>query len=171
MEHGTINKKTNVTNDDLIKTGKIALAHLNELPNYYTKLNKMENSVKETTTTASSGAYSTPKIWAKTKKDHIPSKKPAYPKGEIVENNKNFQTDTSYPEGEFVEFDKCVRIGNNDKTAINGGCSQGAVDGVVKTNKSKKSVISKEALYYEVAKKTGKKVEEVREIIEKNCIK
>lgn len=34
-EHGTINKKTNVTNDNLITTAKIALAHLNEFPNYY----------------------------------------------------------------------------------------------------------------------------------------
>ena len=35
MEHGSINPLTNVTNDDLIKTAKIALAHLNEYPNYY----------------------------------------------------------------------------------------------------------------------------------------
>ena len=35
LEHGTVNPKTNVTNDDLIKTAKIALAHLNEFPNYY----------------------------------------------------------------------------------------------------------------------------------------
>lgn len=35
LEHGTINQKTNVTNDDLITTAKIALAHLNEFPNYY----------------------------------------------------------------------------------------------------------------------------------------
>ena len=35
LEHGLINKKTNVTNNDLITTAKIALAHLNELPNYY----------------------------------------------------------------------------------------------------------------------------------------
>lgn len=34
-EHGTINESTNVTNDDLIITAKIALAHLNEFPNYY----------------------------------------------------------------------------------------------------------------------------------------
>lgn len=34
-EHGLINQKTNVTNDDLIATAKIALAHLNEFPNYY----------------------------------------------------------------------------------------------------------------------------------------
>lgn len=36
-EHGTQNPKTNVTNDDLILTAKIALAHLNEFPNYYNK--------------------------------------------------------------------------------------------------------------------------------------
>lgn len=35
LEHGTINSKTNVTNDDLIITAKIALAHLNEFSNYY----------------------------------------------------------------------------------------------------------------------------------------
>lgn len=35
LEHGTINSNTNVTNDDLITTAKIALAHLNEYPNYY----------------------------------------------------------------------------------------------------------------------------------------
>lgn len=37
LEHGTISSKTNVTNDDLITTAKIALAHLNEFPNYYNK--------------------------------------------------------------------------------------------------------------------------------------
>ena len=36
-EHGKINPSTNVTNDDLISTSKIALAHLNEYPNYYNK--------------------------------------------------------------------------------------------------------------------------------------
>lgn len=35
LEHGYINPLTNVTNDDLIITGKIALAHLMEYPNYY----------------------------------------------------------------------------------------------------------------------------------------
>lgn len=37
LEHGSFNTKTNVTNDDLILTAKIALAHLNEFPNYYNK--------------------------------------------------------------------------------------------------------------------------------------
>lgn len=42
LEHGTEDPNTNVTNDDPLMTGKIALAHLNELPDYYTRLDKME---------------------------------------------------------------------------------------------------------------------------------
>ena len=37
LEHGTQNPQTNVTNNDLILTMKIALALLNEFPNYYNK--------------------------------------------------------------------------------------------------------------------------------------
>jgi hypothetical protein len=35
LEHGKINPETNITNNDLEMTTKIALAHLNEYPNYY----------------------------------------------------------------------------------------------------------------------------------------
>jgi hypothetical protein len=42
LEHGTVDPNTNVTNDDPIMTGKIALAHLNEFPDYYTRLYEME---------------------------------------------------------------------------------------------------------------------------------
>lgn len=35
LEHGTVDPHTNVSNDDPIITGKIALAHLNESPIYY----------------------------------------------------------------------------------------------------------------------------------------
>ena len=42
LEHGTIDPHTNVTNDDPLLTGKITLAHLNEFPDYYTRLDKME---------------------------------------------------------------------------------------------------------------------------------
>ena len=35
LEHGIINPKTNVTNNNILDTTKIALAHLNEYPNYY----------------------------------------------------------------------------------------------------------------------------------------
>ena len=46
LEHGTINKKTNVTNDDLMMTAKIALAHILEFPDYYQRLNRMENKAE-----------------------------------------------------------------------------------------------------------------------------
>jgi hypothetical protein len=42
LEHGLQDPQTNVTDDDPVKTGRIALAHLNELPDYYTRLEKME---------------------------------------------------------------------------------------------------------------------------------
>ena len=35
LEHGLINPNTNVTDNNLEKTAKIALAHLNEFPDYY----------------------------------------------------------------------------------------------------------------------------------------
>ena len=35
LEHGITNMETNVTDNDVEKTAKIALAHLNEFPNYY----------------------------------------------------------------------------------------------------------------------------------------
>jgi len=47
LEHGTIDPKTNVSNDDPLITGKIALAHLNEFPDYYTRLDKMEEDAEE----------------------------------------------------------------------------------------------------------------------------
>ena len=42
LEHGLVDKNTNVSDDDPVVTGKIALAHLNEFPDYYTRLYKME---------------------------------------------------------------------------------------------------------------------------------
>lgn len=47
LEHGLISPETNVTNDDEIMTGKIALAHLNEFSDYYTRLEKMEIEAEE----------------------------------------------------------------------------------------------------------------------------
>ena len=46
LEHGTISSKTNVTDDDPIITGKIALAHLNEFPDYYKRLKVLEEEAK-----------------------------------------------------------------------------------------------------------------------------
>ena len=47
LEHGLHDPNTNVTNDDPLMTGKIALAHLNEFPDYYTRLEKMEKEAEE----------------------------------------------------------------------------------------------------------------------------
>jgi len=47
LEHGSHELSTNVSNDNEITTGKIALAHLNEFPDYYTRLQKMESQAKE----------------------------------------------------------------------------------------------------------------------------
>jgi hypothetical protein len=41
-EHGQVDPATNVTGDDPILTGKIALTHLHEFADYYTRLHKME---------------------------------------------------------------------------------------------------------------------------------
>jgi hypothetical protein len=46
IEHGLVDPHTNVTNDDPMITGKIALAHLNEFPDYYTRLEKMEREAE-----------------------------------------------------------------------------------------------------------------------------
>jgi Protein of unknown function (DUF5661) len=42
LEHGTVSPATDITNNDVEETAKIALAHLNEVPDYYTKLKKVE---------------------------------------------------------------------------------------------------------------------------------
>jgi len=47
LEHGSVDGNTNVTDDDPVTTGKIALAHLNEFPDYYDRLEKMEEEAEE----------------------------------------------------------------------------------------------------------------------------
>jgi Protein of unknown function (DUF5661) len=47
LEHGLDNPITNVTDDDPVVTGKIALAHLNEFPDYYTRLDRMETGAEQ----------------------------------------------------------------------------------------------------------------------------
>lgn len=42
LEHGLVDSHTNVSNDDPLTTGKITLAHLNEIRDYYTRLEIME---------------------------------------------------------------------------------------------------------------------------------
>ncbi|KKQ74225.1 MAG: hypothetical protein US94_C0010G0001 [Berkelbacteria bacterium GW2011_GWB1_38_5] len=47
LEHGADDPETNVTNSDELMTGKIAWAHLKEIPNYYTRLEKMEEETEK----------------------------------------------------------------------------------------------------------------------------
>lgn len=50
LEHGTVSPATNVTNDNLEMTAKIAIAHLNEFPNYYNRdygLPALEKTLQE----------------------------------------------------------------------------------------------------------------------------
>lgn len=47
LQHGAGDPDTNITNDDLVTTGKIALAHLNEIPDYYTRLALMEAEARK----------------------------------------------------------------------------------------------------------------------------
>lgn len=46
LEHGRRDASTNVSDDDELTTGKIARAHLNEFPDYYTRLERMEAEAK-----------------------------------------------------------------------------------------------------------------------------
>jgi len=46
IEHGRIDARTNVTDNDCLKTAKIALAHLQEFPDYYEQLERMETRLK-----------------------------------------------------------------------------------------------------------------------------
>jgi hypothetical protein len=47
LEHGLDNPITNVTDDDPVVTGRIALAHLNEFSDYYTRLDRMETEAEQ----------------------------------------------------------------------------------------------------------------------------
>lgn len=47
LEHGAINPDTDVSGDDPLLTGKIALAHLKEIRDYYTRLDQMEADAKD----------------------------------------------------------------------------------------------------------------------------
>ena len=47
LEHGTKNAMTNVTDDDILITGKIALVHLKEFPDYYDRLEILEKEAAQ----------------------------------------------------------------------------------------------------------------------------
>lgn len=58
LEHGRVGKKTNITDNDLETTLKIALAHLDEFPDYYDRLERLEKKAKEYW-----GRRAKPSIW------------------------------------------------------------------------------------------------------------
>lgn len=121
---------------------------------------------ESTGASGSSGAYVQPKVWADSPQDMRHGGQPWWPSGQIVNNPmKESEQKPMMPGGEFVEFDDCVRL-NNNKEAQKGGCSQGAKDNVVKTKKGQGGVASDQGVYNEVAKRTGRSIEEVKDIIE-----
>ena len=46
LEHGARDPQTNVTDDDPVTTGRIALAHMKEFPDYYERLDQMEEKAR-----------------------------------------------------------------------------------------------------------------------------
>ena len=46
-EHGSVDPQTDVTGDDPLTTGKIALAHMKEFPDYYVRLQRMEREAEQ----------------------------------------------------------------------------------------------------------------------------
>ena len=193
---------------------------------------EISEEIDEATGAASASAYSTPKMWAKSKKDHRGSQTPMYKGGTFVtesrekaqiyvalkkngydldtdftfnkrgfiandietarnmvdamagEYNANIgeelpdgktpveffkvvkpakQAELQFPmdeskDGKFVELDDCTKL-NNNKEAQEGGCSQGAVDNVVKTF---------ESVCKQVAETTKKDIDEVRKTLIEN---
>jgi hypothetical protein len=47
LEHGRVDPRTDVTHDDPVMTARIALAHLSEFPDYYTRLRQMEQEAEK----------------------------------------------------------------------------------------------------------------------------
>lgn len=147
------------TSSSGVVVGKMGMAQKKNITRGYTpadQINKMINdeelAIYEMTATGGpsapnpQGQYVQPKIWAKDMKNWRGAKK------------------TLYPKGEMVKFDPCTKL-NNNKKAQQGKCSQGAVDNVVKTYKTKGSVISDDAIFETISKKTGKTIEEIKKII------
>lgn len=65
-EHGAHDPQTDVTRDDPILTGKIALAHMKEFPDYYERLEQMEKEAKRDWATRSRTGSSSASTKART---------------------------------------------------------------------------------------------------------
>jgi len=119
----------------------------------YTTALKLKESMEASPNTT--GEYTAPAF--KMKKNHT----------DFAETNPKAFQKTQWAGGSFVEFDDCTKLNNNTK-AQKGGCSAGAVDGVVKQRKSKGNINapSLNEVYKVVAEKTGRTIDEVKAIIE-----
>ena len=152
------------------------LSHINPNDNNYWGNPNQDNLDETTTAGVSSGSYVQPKVWAKDKNNINPIlRKPMFPGGKITDVGKKNEDDveginedafskTQYPNGKMVGFNDCVNYNNKPN---NGGCSDGAIDKVVKTTTSVKKPKSTDNIYAEVAKKTGKTIDEVKLILDK----
>lgn len=108
LEHGKIFKNWNVTDDDVIRTAKIAMAHLEELPDYYTRLKKMEEE----------GEAALEKTPDKEKEPKIPNEEdlPPEPKSENFNYKLQELYGISYTENETIDKNSAyVLIFNKEK--------------------------------------------------------
>jgi hypothetical protein len=108
--------------DEMTSTGSVG-------GGYTTKLfGTIKKKLQEITQGSdSTGEYPAPAF--KMKKNHT----------DFAETNPKAFQKTQWADGSFVEFDDCTKLNNNTK-AQKGGCSTGAVDGVVKQRKSKVNI-------------------------------
>lgn len=122
---------------------------------------EMEPVIGEDTTVASvGGQYDTPGL-------------PGIGRnGEFKKHKKTpAQSKTQYAGGSFVNMDSCTKL-NNNKSAQNGGCSTGSVDGVVKQTKTSKSIVapsmSESEIISCISSETGLSIEIVTESLRRN---
>lgn len=128
----------------------------------HTIIDKEDEGLEETTTFGSvfGGDFPVTPTFAAKKGKHIPSKKPIWAGGKIVQKIKNsgvlseINKKKYHKDADYVKFDpKCVKYNNKP------WCSQGAVDKPIKLSKTTSDNIS------EVAKKLGMTEEEVKKVI------
>ena len=130
--------------DDMKIAKEIAMDHLAEDPNYYTKLKRIEESKEEATeatTSASSGAYSTPAFIAKGSKNWRGGKKPIYKGGKFVKIKKKCLTFPYCNQGagaiDLSEIDNKKHILKNASQRL--GLSESTIIEILKKIQDKKN--------------------------------
>jgi hypothetical protein len=141
---------------------KLAKLYKKPIKFYLDKLNK-KYGIEETTTAASSGSYTAPFLGSPAEAPEDPNKLKVPVVGEVtagsgsvgaydanalpnITRDGKFKSNptvpkafkkTQYAKGGFVKFNDCVKLNNKPAGA---GCSQGAVDNVVKVVKTKGNI-------------------------------